>query len=433
MKKWVWVGIAGVVLLWLLGAGLLLPAIQTKLERAARAELAKPEYTNAFDDVQVSFSGQEATLTGRVSSQREHDQAGAAISEKVRVADSAGSSLNPVTNVVNRVGVDYSLTRQRPKPWLLIARYGNQATIAGIVPVEWKDQATKVLSAKLAGSTISNQLNAKLSADAKPRPAVDANGTLDPKAVPALADGDIAVSPVDGHWVSLKATAKDTEVSEALTFADAEFSNVVDALAPLRAWQAAEKEKVRQAGLPLAYAGVAALPDSLHVYGLVGDDDSQRRLLVALGAAYPKRKILTSALKLSADIRSGSDWNPSVSALPKTDGAAFIAALKAGGKPFIWDGKGDQAAMQKALSPELPKTFAFADLWETYGNWEKAKNAPPPAKIAPPASPPAAVAPPAGPGPGKPLPITVSPPAAPSPASPPPVATPPPAKPVSPP
>ena len=425
MKKWVWIGFAGVVLLWLLGAGMLLPAIQKTLETAAKAELAKPEYTNAFDDVQVSFSGQEATLTGRVSSQRERDLAGTVVSEKVRVADSLGSSLNPVTAVVNHVVLDYALAHQRPKPWLLVAAYGKQATVAGVLPVEWKEPAAKALTAKLAGSTISNLINSKLAGDAKPRPAADANATLDAKTLPQVADGEIAVSVVDGHWVTLKPGSQDAEISSALLLADVDYSDLTDALSPLRTWQAAEKEKARQATLPPAYAGVTVLPDTLHVWGLVGDDGSQRRLMVALTAAFPKRKVLTNALKLSGDVRSESDWVPAVAELPKKDGEAFIAALKSGAKPVIWDGKGDQAAMQKALEGSLSKTFGFTDLWEPYANWQKAKNAPPPPPAAPPAAaaPAATATPPANPAASPPA-LKIPPPTLITPTNPPPVLAP---------
>ncbi len=385
MKKWVWTGLAGVVVIWALAAWIMLPAVQATLEAATRAELAKPEYTNAFDNVKVTFSGQEATLTGTVGAARERDQAGAVVANNVRAG---GSSSNPVTNVENRVGVDYGLAHRRPKPWLLVARHGTDATLSGLLPVEWKEEAGKVLGAKLAGAKVNNLINARLSADARPRPALDARTTLDAKSLPDFAEGTVTVSNLDGRWTTLKTNASDTDARDALAFAAVEFYDVADALAPFHAWQAAEKEKARQATLPLSYAAVVALPDSLHVYGQVGDDDSQRRLVMAgLGAAYPKRRILTNAVKLSPDFRGNASWIESISALPKTDGETFVAAFKAGEKPVLWDGKGDQAAMEKALASVLPATFSKVDLWQTYDNWQKAKNAPLPAVPAPAAAP----------------------------------------------
>ena len=397
MKKWIWVGFAGVVLLWALGAWALLSAVQAKLETAASHELARPEYTGGFDQVKVTFSGQEATLTGKVGSQQEHDQLTTLITEGLRTPD---SGFNPVTAVVNHVGVAYELSRLQPKPWLLMARFGGEGIIAGVVPADLRDRATQVLSTKLTGLKLTSKLNANLGSDAKPRPVLNATAALDAKAMPPLANDEVAVSTLNGQWTSLKADSQDIDVSVALASASVDSSDVIDALAPLRAWQAAEAEKVRQTKLPPAYAGVVALPDSLHVFGLAGDDESQRRLLVALGASYPKRKVLTSAVKISNDVRAAADWASLVTTLPNKEGEAFIAGLTAADKPLAravtWDGKGDLAAMQKALGSVLPPSFNFATLWEPYGAWLKAKQAPAPAvpaiKLAPAPATPAAPA-----------------------------------------
>lgn len=429
MKKWIWVGLAGVVLLWLLGAAVMLPAVQTKLEKAASLELAKPEYTGAFDQVKVAFSGQDAVLTGKVGSQGEHEQLTTIIAESVRTP---GSSLNPVSSVTNRVGVAYELGRLNPKPWLLIARYGGkQGVIAGVVPPDLKEKAVKAVEAKLTDVKFIPSINAKLGSDSKPRAPLDAAAALDAKTLPQLADGEIAVSPFNGHWTTFKATSEDTEISDALTSASVAAADVIEALAPLRALQAVEVEKVRQTTLPPAYGAVVALPDSLHIYGLTGDVDSQRGLLSALSGKFPKRKILTSAIKTSPDIRAAADWAPLVASLPNKDGEAFIAAIKVTDTPAersaTFTGKGDQAAMQKALAAVLPATFDFGSLWEPYGAWLKAKEAPPAPKILPPAPPPTPsqpsvqVAPPSTPAPS-PTPAT------PPPATPPVVPTPSPAQ-----
>ncbi|MDB6116838.1 MAG: hypothetical protein JWO08_619 [Verrucomicrobiaceae bacterium] len=384
MKKWIWAGLAGVVLLWALGAVTVLPAVQSKLETAVKEELAKPEYSGAFEQVNVAFSGQDATLTGKVGSQQEHAQLSNIVAEHIRTP---GSSLNPVSSVTNTVGVAYELNRLRPKPWLLIGRYAGQGVISGVVPPELKDKAAQALGSKLTGAKVLTLLNDKL--EGKPRTALDANATLDAKNLPQLADGDIAVSTLNGQWSSFKATSDDTDISAALTRASVDSGDVIEALAPLRAIQAAEAEKARQATLPLAYGAVTALPDSLHIYGLTGDSESQRGLLSALSAAYPKRRILTSAIKTSNDIRPGSDWKAAIASLPKDD-SAFVAALPSGGKAATWSGKGDQAVMQKALAAALPPNFDFATLWEPYSAWLKAKEAPPAPKTLPPAPSPSA-------------------------------------------
>ncbi len=400
MKKWIWLGLAGVVVIWALSAGIMLPAVQSKLQAAAIVELAKPQYTGAFDDVKVSFSGQEATLTGTVASQAEHDLLTSVIGSTMRTPD---SSLAPVTAVYNSVGVAYELSRQRPKPWLLLARYNGQGVIAGVLPADLKDKAVKALTDKLAGAKVTAQLNAKLGSDGKVRPAADAATTLDAKAVPQVADGQVAVTAVDGQWVSLKITSKDTEISDALSSANVDSSEVVEAMAPIRALQAAEEEKAQNARLPAAYAGVVALPDALHIFGQAGDEESQRRLVSALSTAYPKRKVLTSAVRVSAETRRDADWTSNLATLPKGDNDAFVAALTAGGKPVVWTGKDDEPAMQKELAAALPPTFNYAALWMPYSAWLKSKEppapklnipAPPTLNIPKPTLPPAPSAPP---------------------------------------
>ncbi|MDB6139246.1 MAG: hypothetical protein JWO94_2318 [Verrucomicrobiaceae bacterium] len=408
MKKWIWVGLAGVVLLWALGAVSVLPSAQARLETAATAELGKPEYTGAFDEVKVAFSGQNATLTGKVGSQKDHAQLATLIAEKIRTP---GSSLNPVEEVTDHVGVAYELSRLHPTPWLLIARYAGQGIVGGVVPSDLKDKAARVLSDKLAGAKITSSLNATLDREGKPRPPADAGASLDAKAVPALADGEIAVSALDGRWTSMKASIQDTEVSNAIGI---DSSAIIETLAPLRAMQAAEAEKVRQATLPPAYGAVAALPGSLHIFGLTGDGESQRNLLTSLSTAYPKRKILTSAIKTSSDIRPGSDWAAALASLPKGDNDAFVAALPSGNKAVVFTGKDDEAAMEKALGSILPPSFNFSALWDPYASWLKAKEAPPVPKLLPPPSqPPVKLAPPPAP-PATPVP----PPSAPTPPPP---------------
>ena len=385
MKKWIWLGFAGAVVLWLLGALVTVGPMRTALELAAKNELANAEYTGAFDNVTVTFSGQEASASGKVGSQADHELLTNVLKDRIRTP---GSSLNPVTAVSNATGVSYELSRLHPKPWVLVSRFNGQAIIAGVLPADLKDKAVQAITANLAGAKVTSIVNSGLSSDAKVRPANNAEASLDAKVLPKVAEGEIAVSALTGTWSTFSATRSDLDVANALTFANVDSSDVVEALVPLRNFQAAEAEKIRQAGLPPAYAAVVALPDTLHIYGLAGDGESERKLTSALVAAYPKRKVLTTAMKQSNDIRANSDWTAAVKDLPKGDADTFVAALTAAGKTLVYKDKGDQAAMQKALSPLLPATFDFAAAWTPYGNWLK-PPAPPPAP-APPAPPAAA-------------------------------------------
>ena len=332
------------------------------------AELAKPEYTGAFENVKVTFSGQDATVTGKVSSQAEHELLTTIIAEKVRTP---GSSLNPVTSVSNGTGMDYAYARLHPKPWLLAAHFNGQGVITGLVPNELKDKAVQALTAKLGSAKVTSTVNVKLEVEAKVRPAVNAEGSLDAKALPALADGDIAISTLTGAWATLKANRTDIEVTNELNAAGASIdsSEVIEALLPLRNYQAAEAEKARQATLPLAYAGIIALKETLQIYGLAGDEESSRRFTEAVSAAYPKRRVVTTAMKVSTQIHNNADWTAAVKDLPKGEADVFVAALTAGGKTAVYKDKGDQAAMEKALSSLLPKDFDFKTLWEPYSNW----------------------------------------------------------------
>jgi hypothetical protein len=59
------------LLLWVAGVAFHLPGTQRDLAIQTRAWLDRPEYDGVFDKVVVSFSGQEATLTGAVARDEE--------------------------------------------------------------------------------------------------------------------------------------------------------------------------------------------------------------------------------------------------------------------------------------------------------------------------------------------------------------------------
>ncbi|MES2995633.1 MAG: BON domain-containing protein [Verrucomicrobiota bacterium] len=104
MKRWIWAGFAIVVTLALVATAFILPAMQRELNNSVRQKLAVagPD----FDDVTVTFSGQEATLTGSVATVDQKYRAGGLVGEQIRGDGAIAAHLNPVTAVINFLVVD---------------------------------------------------------------------------------------------------------------------------------------------------------------------------------------------------------------------------------------------------------------------------------------------------------------------------------------
>lgn len=114
---------------WLLGCVVMTRPLEQSLQRAAADCLSQSEFQHAFDQVSVSFAGQEATLTGKVLDQASKDLAEKVVLQEVRLKDQYESH-NPVTRVHNRLEIDDSTL---PRPWLIVTFFEGKIRVDGVL------------------------------------------------------------------------------------------------------------------------------------------------------------------------------------------------------------------------------------------------------------------------------------------------------------
>jgi outer membrane protein OmpA-like peptidoglycan-associated protein len=375
MKKWVLFGIIGVLVLWLLAAFWTLPGLESSLNAAAQAALAKPEHLAAFDEVKGTFSGQEAQLVGIVTTQADKDKAGQIISQDLRLTSGLGSSLNPVIAIRNGIEVNSGRAYAKPQPWLVVSAFADQVRLAGIVADTASNKAVSDSAVKQAPA---GKFISQISENDKARPAADWATTL--QAMPDLktaksnaAEGIIAVSACDGKWTVFPGSTDDIAVANALGASATPTSSVSAALTDLRGWQAAEREKVRIASLPLAVAAVTIVPTAVHAFGTLGDPSDRKALIDGLTKSNPGRRI-EDHTTLSGDVRPGADWTASLASLPTKIDAGASAVLRSGEKALAWTGTGAVDGIKKEFAALLPTAISPAALHEpidTYLNEKK--------------------------------------------------------------
>ena len=380
-NKAVIIGALIVLLLGGIGSYWLRPRLERALTAAAQQLLAAPVHNGAYDEVKVSFSGQVATLEGRVASMQEREAAGKLIGESVRVAG-IGASFNPVSRVINKLGPSEAFARAHPKPWLLALLANGSLTIAGVLPSEKeRANAAQALTTRLAPARPDN----KLVSLPGTRPAADLKGTLSnipDLAAEALKDPDhavLATSLCDGKWSPVTSAASTDDASILLALRDAQpgLDQINAATASLRQWQMEEARKKLVASLPAPAVTLGLIGDSLHVQGVLGDEDSRRRLLIALSGAYPKAK-LVDQLTVSTKVKPEMDFSKALADAPKTAGETVsIFVLKSEGKPVSWDGKGGVEELKKFLTSAGADAAHAQVLGDAMEAEKKSRTAPP--------------------------------------------------------
>ncbi len=377
MKKWLFFGLLGVLVLWLVGVYSTLPGTEASLTTAAQALLAKPEHLAAFDEVKVAFRGQEAQLNGPVTTQADKDKAAKLISNEVRVSNWFGNGLNPVVAVNNGLEVNNTRSYTKPLPWLVASVFSDQIRLAGTIADAAAIKAANEAVVKLAPA---GKFISQVSENNSARPAADWAATL--KNIPDLKaaaaknsnEGVIAVSACNGQWTVFTGNESDINVANALVAAATETSSVSAALTDIRMWQAAEREKARVAKLPLAVAAVTVVPTAVHAFGALGDPTDRKALIDGLTKASPGRKV-EDHTTLSGDVKPGADWAASLASLPTKIDAGASAVLRSGEKALVWTGTGAADGIKKEFAAVLPAAITAAALHEPIDTYFKEKKA----------------------------------------------------------
>ena len=231
------------LLLWFTGVALHLPGTQRDLALQARQLLAKTEHDGVFDKVIVSFSGQEATLTGVVARDEEKLLLEKIVREQVRLRDQQPQR-NPVTAVHNRVVVDAAAAPARRHVWLLVAVYGSQKRIEGVLkfPAQRQELLEKMEQRWPSANAELRERANQIIVDERAWPATDWDQTLPALPdFPALLAGKsgleramIAVTTGDGKWQTFPPSTTDAEVAAALASARVSLRDVELALNDFR-------------------------------------------------------------------------------------------------------------------------------------------------------------------------------------------------------
>ena len=373
MKKWIPWGAAGVIVIWLLAALWVLPKTSRSLENHTQSLLSDLKHQGAFSDTRVTFSGQEARLTGTVGSSEDRLLAGEIAANQVRAKGELGENWNPVTAVDNQLRIDSTWNHDHPKPWLGAVLLDDEIKLSGTLSSsELADKAAGALKSKMAGTEVSDLTLIRDGA----RPALDWEATLaaapDLKSQPnAAKSGAAAFSACDGKWTLLLGDADDAKILEIASASGVPPSEALSLINQLRETSAKQAEKFRIASLPVAYAAVAVLPDAVHAYGHVFDADEKSRLREFLAKAYPGRA-LEDHVVVSGDVRPEADWTVPLKSLPSTKENSYSFSMVPGKTASLWTSGGTLAEMTQALLPHLPATFeAYPPLYAHYDGWRK--------------------------------------------------------------
>jgi hypothetical protein len=261
VKKYFQSGIILVLVLWLIGALIYLPWIGPSLTTAARALLADPAHAGVFAKVNVSFSGQEATLIGPVATAEERAAAIDLIGKKLRLKAWLSGGINPVTAVHDKkLIVDPVNAPPRPRSWLIVSLFGGSQRIDGVLRSEAERlELLEKIAAKLPAPTI--PLNNQVMIDAKALPVRDWAATLAnlPDLTATAADQSaLAISACDGTWTPLPADADNGKITAALPASTIPDNQLNSALTKLRAWKPPTPEELQRQATQKAAAEAAA-------------------------------------------------------------------------------------------------------------------------------------------------------------------------------
>ncbi len=234
------------LLLWFVGVALHLPGIQRDLAVQARSMLDRPEHDGIFARVVVSFSGQEATLTGAVAREEEKKLVDKIIRDDLRLRD-VQPLRNPVTAVHNRVEVNPEAAPSRNQVWLLVAVYGSQKRIEGVLksPSQRVALLEKMEALWPAEDATARERANQIIVDERAWPAADWDKTL--ASVPDFPSlvkkegkrSQIAITTGDGTWQTFAPSTGDEQIAAALAGAGVSVREVTLALNDFRIHQSA--------------------------------------------------------------------------------------------------------------------------------------------------------------------------------------------------
>lgn len=348
MNRARWITSAATFLaLWLLGAAVLAPGLQARLEAAAAAALkAESSLHGRLDRLTVAFEGQQARLSGTVRTEHDRETAARIIRGGVRaplpLLGHAGRHLNPVASVHNEIEI-----APHPPGWLLLAATGSEARLLGSAASEFeaRDLARSLQESWSAqGGKIDGQpgIDAE-SHDEGASVAASLRGVPPPRPAAAL-----HVARIGGPWQTLPLERPDVGLQADLLRHGATQEEwqalVLPALHRVREAhkdqrKAAEEER-RLAALPPGHVFIASRNSEVTLRGELATEAVKRALLdEALLIFAPFR--VHDEIRVSSRRRPGDDLPPLSTALLPSDKepkgkTLFLGFDHAAWKPVDW-------------------------------------------------------------------------------------------------
>ena len=364
-----------------MGTFIYLPSTQKNLSKAARDLIQQKTNDGIFDNVVVSFSGQEATLTGAVATNDEKIHVEKIVRDDIRLADQFPTR-NPVTKVHNLVEINVDKAPFRQSPWLIVSLYGPQQRVDGYVK-----SATQSAQFFSSLSTLSpnRSTNNQVMVVEKSLPLRDWEKTI--SAIPHFAEltqgkqgkaaAVIAATNCDGVWKTFTADATNEEIAEFLssskvsadvvnravkdlrfTYDEKEQARIAkekaDQSAKLQAEMSAKaeiakkaeaerlakeqaeqgiKDQSAKATAPIvtaAYFGLAGDAKSISIFGAVPTEATKNAIRVNAATLFTGRKIDDAGLRIDNTRTMASPVVPTLT-VPKND-QPFVAIFGFDGK-----------------------------------------------------------------------------------------------------
>lgn len=360
-------------LLWLGSAALLAPRLQAQLQAAAQrtlAQLAPTVPAHSLDHLQVTFTGQQAQLSGHVRHPEEHHAVLKALRENVHLAPlplGIGAGLNPISQVQDAVEV-----RPLSPGWLILASTGSQARLLGTVASEYEARdLTRSLQDTwgLQGGRIDGQLRVDTTThDESATPRASLTGVPSP-----LAEAALHVATIGTSWQTLPLEMPDEALRARLTSSgvtEQEWQRQVlpalqDARARHQEQTRAAAERRRIAALPPSHLFIATRGQEVTLRGQVADEATKRELLdEALAAFAPLR--IHDEVDVNARCRPGNDFAPLTKALlpPAADPqgkSLYLGVDDEAWKAVDWQVAADAQPWKDDVPPALPRDWVQED------------------------------------------------------------------------
>lgn len=358
------------LLFWLIASTVWMPALQRKLEVAA-TELLK-DVPTGYPAVEVTFSGQQATLTGQVRHEAEKAELEKRIASQLRLPSWLGSGMNPVTTVHSEIEIS-----PYPSGWLLLAAQGSRAIVYGTLgsDEEARDVA-RLLEDRWAKDRA--HLTSQIKKDVtRFDEAAAIQTTLDRLPKPLREGGDSAqihLARLGAGWERLTLDAPDELLRDQFStypLTPTEWETIIQpAIKRTRNYQATERARLaeaeRQSKLAPPHVFLGARDQRLLLRGEIASLKIKRELLNAVITTFPGWRVLDD-LRVNDQRRAVAEFGPITTALlPQagegTSGKSLTLGLSGSAWQFVdWQVGGEAQPWRDLLPADLPPSLLQED------------------------------------------------------------------------